>query len=600
MIQAAKLGDSATIETLIAKGADVNAETGAGTTSLMMAASAGQLAVLRALLQRGAVVNKVRSDGFSALTLAVFFGHEQIVRELLASGAEIDAGTPGKKTAEMWAVARGFPGIASLLQERRRQIDLPTDAKMTDPHEAAKPSSQTSPAPPQGPEKADVRSFDEGIRKVGQAKSIKTGTAELKPLKQTAELDESFEKRARPVAETKPPQTPTVETKPQHKPLDNDEFFDEGIRKVGETKWTKTAAPELKPQSDSLDGDEFFEEGIRKVGEANWRTAASTDAQLQTADADEFFECIRNWSDEVEDAPATSSQQKIASITSISDRLNKATDAHRGTKAPEPVEHESAAAGVLWSEGIRRVGQTNWNAKDPGDLVEQYPKVATGSFSAFSALADRLGLKWKHVGIAAVVVLALAAFNSLTILRQTGDQPQPTTESAAAVTTQAPPTESQSSVNETPQAVDPVPAAVAPESSVPAAAPAQIGEPAATAATVAAPRNETAEAVTTKPEKTVEKQTVGKPDIGKVLDLRKTQAATRSKPAVSTTNPRQRTAARAGKREERVGETAAPAAITVVPSAPQRRVVETPSVNRSQPTTVIEGSSTKKKVIQWP
>lgn len=87
--EAARAGDLARIEALLASGVPVDAPARYGQTPLYFAAEKGHLAVARRLVERGANVNA--KDGFfgaSALDMALQGGHQELARYLLAHGAE--------------------------------------------------------------------------------------------------------------------------------------------------------------------------------------------------------------------------------------------------------------------------------------------------------------------------------------------------------------------------------------------------------------------------------------------------------------------------------------------------------------------------------
>ena len=87
--EAARAGDLARIEALLAAGAPVDAPARYGQTPLYFAAEKGHLAVAKRLVERGANVNV--QDGFfgaSALGMALQGGHDELARYLLAHGAE--------------------------------------------------------------------------------------------------------------------------------------------------------------------------------------------------------------------------------------------------------------------------------------------------------------------------------------------------------------------------------------------------------------------------------------------------------------------------------------------------------------------------------
>ena len=116
LLSAVESGDASRVEPILAGGALADSASASGETPLMRAAARGYEDVARALLRAGADVNARRGDGFTPLILAVFFGHEALVRLLLEHGADASAETRLGTTAERWAEARGFGGVAELLR----------------------------------------------------------------------------------------------------------------------------------------------------------------------------------------------------------------------------------------------------------------------------------------------------------------------------------------------------------------------------------------------------------------------------------------------------------------------------------------------------
>ena len=84
LMRAALEGNTATVNTLLAGGADVNAIANDGATALILAASSGDTESVRALLRRGAGLgNRYSQSGETALMLAKKNNHTDIV-ELLS------------------------------------------------------------------------------------------------------------------------------------------------------------------------------------------------------------------------------------------------------------------------------------------------------------------------------------------------------------------------------------------------------------------------------------------------------------------------------------------------------------------------------------
>ena len=82
----------------------VDATNARGETALMIASLMGNGATVDKLIEKGAAVNK---DGWTPLHYAASGGHNHIVSKLLAAGANIDALSPNGTTALMLAARRG-------------------------------------------------------------------------------------------------------------------------------------------------------------------------------------------------------------------------------------------------------------------------------------------------------------------------------------------------------------------------------------------------------------------------------------------------------------------------------------------------------------
>ena len=87
--EAARKGDAATVQSLLDRGADVNARFRYGTTALFKAAERGHTEVVKLLLARGADVSvKDTFYGATAMTWALDNKHIEVVRALLEKSAE--------------------------------------------------------------------------------------------------------------------------------------------------------------------------------------------------------------------------------------------------------------------------------------------------------------------------------------------------------------------------------------------------------------------------------------------------------------------------------------------------------------------------------
>lgn len=350
------------------------------------------------------------------------------------------------------------------------------------------------------------------------------------------------------------------EIKHQEQTVDPDEFFDEGIRRVGQTEWTKTPPSVIAPQERS-EADAFSEEGIRRVGQTKWTTTPPlTDAGTQRG----------GFAKESGD-----------------EGINKTDNGERITTSRGLIGQRRAdAPGGSLGEGIRRVGQNNWTTADPTELTRYYPKVATESFSAFSTVSERLGLGRKHLTLVATFVVAIIALVSITFLKPLKDEAQPASENlvdaprqSSAIKREVPATEEVKSQTSVSAQTEQVPSGNAEFSAIQDSSQ---GDRVKHAASQEAPTRD-------------RDQTVGDPDIAK--SIARDRVITIASPS---SNQRPKRTIRPSKQVETIRETSAPAAITIVTSEPPKERVRTPTAISSQPTTVIEGSSNKKKVIQWP
>ncbi|KGO41792.1 hypothetical protein PEXP_107980 [Penicillium expansum] len=122
-IVAIKSNQHQTVQTLLSKGADANAQKTDGTTALMAAVSFGHEATTRVLLEYGADMNARAVTGETALNVAASRGFDRIVRILIASGANIDSGKGTGKTALSQAAAYGQDRIVELLLDCGADID---------------------------------------------------------------------------------------------------------------------------------------------------------------------------------------------------------------------------------------------------------------------------------------------------------------------------------------------------------------------------------------------------------------------------------------------------------------------------------------------
>ena len=100
LFEAAKAGDTATIQGLLDQGANVNSTNKQGETPLHAAASADQSQVAMLLIQKGANVNSTTTGGWTPLHTAARFGATKVLTLLIAKGANVSAVNADGRTPE--------------------------------------------------------------------------------------------------------------------------------------------------------------------------------------------------------------------------------------------------------------------------------------------------------------------------------------------------------------------------------------------------------------------------------------------------------------------------------------------------------------------
>ncbi len=112
LIKAARIGNLARVRDLIARGADVNADSN-GIRPLTASALAGHLAIVEFMLESGADVNQKDAAGNTALMEASLRGHGDVVRLLLNGGAAVNLANSEGETALLRACLWGTPKWSS-------------------------------------------------------------------------------------------------------------------------------------------------------------------------------------------------------------------------------------------------------------------------------------------------------------------------------------------------------------------------------------------------------------------------------------------------------------------------------------------------------
>jgi len=124
LVDAARAGDSATVQKLIADGADVNAPDVDGTTAIIYAAHDGNAALVAALIKAGADVRHANDYGASAMMEAATVGNAPILEALLKAGADPDSPNPSGQTALMAAARSGRVEAAKVLLKHGAHVNL--------------------------------------------------------------------------------------------------------------------------------------------------------------------------------------------------------------------------------------------------------------------------------------------------------------------------------------------------------------------------------------------------------------------------------------------------------------------------------------------
>lgn len=98
IFNAAKSGNTAEVQMLLAKGANPNAKGIFGWTALIGASGNGHLNVVQLLLENGAEIDAKDDNGYTALMSACLSQHAKVVRLLLDRGADVNAKVSGGTT----------------------------------------------------------------------------------------------------------------------------------------------------------------------------------------------------------------------------------------------------------------------------------------------------------------------------------------------------------------------------------------------------------------------------------------------------------------------------------------------------------------------
>ena len=115
LLAAAKTGDTARVEALLARGFSPNVTGPNGWTPLMFAALEGHTDAVVALIGAGATIDAMSEDGATPLMAATLKGHTKIVSLLLDHGAQVTLKNKDGVNAFIIAKEKGFTPIIELM-----------------------------------------------------------------------------------------------------------------------------------------------------------------------------------------------------------------------------------------------------------------------------------------------------------------------------------------------------------------------------------------------------------------------------------------------------------------------------------------------------
>ncbi len=114
---AAHYGRIDIMNTLLDKGAEIEAPATFQNTPYITAAAGGQVEAAQLLVERGAKTDSLNSMGQAPLHLAALHGHAEMVTYLLEQGADVNQLDDTNSTALHWAATRNQIEVAEILLE---------------------------------------------------------------------------------------------------------------------------------------------------------------------------------------------------------------------------------------------------------------------------------------------------------------------------------------------------------------------------------------------------------------------------------------------------------------------------------------------------
>ncbi len=136
LLATAASGDRQATEDLLAKGADVNAESDRGLSALHAAAVFGHKDVARLLIEKGADVNakaerSLWDEGMTALHGSCIRGQKGVAELLIAEGADVNARTKNGYTPLHIAATEGYGDLAELLIAKGAHVNAKNNEGQT-------------------------------------------------------------------------------------------------------------------------------------------------------------------------------------------------------------------------------------------------------------------------------------------------------------------------------------------------------------------------------------------------------------------------------------------------------------------------------------
>lgn len=128
LLNAATRDDTAAVQALLSKGANVNARDASnGKTALFVASDYGYRDVVQILLDQKASVNVKTNLGATALMAAAFKGHDDVVKLLIERHADVNAKNGSGVTALMGAAFKGDRDVVKMLLDKGANVNARAD-----------------------------------------------------------------------------------------------------------------------------------------------------------------------------------------------------------------------------------------------------------------------------------------------------------------------------------------------------------------------------------------------------------------------------------------------------------------------------------------